>query len=107
MISCWLEGGTQFWLCAAAAREIAKKSFHIRILEVEPHRSGDQPRLTQMPQITAGTLPRDTAGAQRRPVVYIARVIRGDAPGGHFPKELRSVAGAKINYVVLRRVGAV
>src|SRR6185437_8779199 len=60
-----------------------------------------------MAQITAGTLARDAARAQRRPVVYIARVICRDAPCGHSAQDFRGVAGTDIKDVVLRRVGAV
>src|SRR5579864_1815851 len=107
MISCRLEGGTQFGVCATAAKDSAKTSFHIRVLKVEPHGSGDQPWLAEMPEIAAGALPRDTARTQGRPVVYIARVIRRDPPGGHFPHDFGGVADAEIEDVVLGGVGAV
>src|SRR5580704_5833986 len=107
MISCWLDGGRQFGVCATAARASAKKSFHIRVLKVEPHRSGDQPWLAEMPEIAAGTLPRDAAGTQGRPIVYIAGVIRRDPPSGRFSHDFGGVADAEIEDVVLRCVGAV
>src|SRR5579872_390570 len=107
MISCWPDGGTQFGVCAMAVRGNIRKSFHIRILEIESHRGGYQSSLSQVAQITSGTQSCNAAWAERRPVVYIARVIRRDTPSGHFAHDLSGVAGAEIEDVVLRRVGAV
>src|SRR5689334_22382899 len=107
MISCPGECPTQGVVCAIATDPSHSADRNRTMLKTKPHGSGNQPRLAQMSETTAGALPGDAARTQSRPVVYIRCIVRGDPPRGCFSQELGRIAYAEIEQIALRGVGAV
>src|SRR5215471_671295 len=69
--------------------------------EVETHGSRDQAWLSKVSEITAGALPRDASGTERRPVMDVRHVAGRDTPGRCFSEESCRVPHTQIENIIL------
>src|ERR1041384_1302641 len=76
-------------------------------LKGESHGSRYQPWLSKVSEITSCALSCDASGTERRPIVYIRRVVERNAPGRCSSEEGCRVPHTEIENVILGCICAV